>query len=56
VANGRPTAFAESQAAAIFAGAEIGIRLELGQGAASAVVWTCDLTHDYVSINTDYRT
>lgn len=56
VAEGRPTAYAESQAAAIFAQPEISIGLDLGQGTASAVVWTCDLTHDYISINADYRT
>jgi glutamate N-acetyltransferase/amino-acid N-acetyltransferase len=27
----------------------------LGRGAASETVWTCDLSHDYVSINADYR-
>ncbi|HOI67728.1 MAG TPA: bifunctional ornithine acetyltransferase/N-acetylglutamate synthase, partial [Thiomonas arsenitoxydans] len=26
-----------------------------GRGAAAATVWTCDLSHDYVSINADYR-
>jgi glutamate N-acetyltransferase / amino-acid N-acetyltransferase len=35
--------------------AEIVIRIDVGVGAASATVWTCDLTHDYVSINADYR-
>jgi N-acetylglutamate synthase/N-acetylornithine aminotransferase len=27
----------------------------LGRGQAEASVWTCDLSHDYVSINADYR-
>jgi glutamate N-acetyltransferase/amino-acid N-acetyltransferase len=35
--------------------AEITIRIDAGVGKASATVWTCDLTHDYVSINADYR-
>ncbi len=35
--------------------AEITIRIDVGVGKASATVWTCDLTHDYVSINADYR-
>ncbi len=34
---------------------EIVIRVHAGVGKASARVWTCDLTHDYVSINADYR-
>ena len=35
--------------------AEIVVRVLLGRGAADATVWTCDLSHDYVSINADYR-
>jgi len=35
--------------------AEILVRAELGRGDAAATVWTCDLSHDYVSINADYR-
>jgi glutamate N-acetyltransferase/amino-acid N-acetyltransferase len=34
---------------------EITVRVVLGRGAARASVWTCDLSHDYVSINADYR-
>ena len=34
---------------------EITVRVVLGRGAAAARVWTCDLSHDYVSINADYR-
>ena len=34
---------------------EITVRVNLHRGAAHAVVWTCDLSHDYVSINADYR-
>lgn len=34
---------------------EIVIRVNVGVGRASAHVWTCDLTHDYVTINSDYR-
>jgi glutamate N-acetyltransferase/amino-acid N-acetyltransferase len=36
-------------------GAEIVVRVDLGRGSARGVVWTCDLSHDYVSINADYR-
>jgi len=36
-------------------GAEILVRIVLGRGGAAASVWTCDLSHGYVSINADYR-
>ena len=34
---------------------EIAVTVELGRGDATARVWTCDFSHDYVSINADYR-
>ncbi len=34
---------------------EIVIRIDAGVGKSAATVWTCDLTHEYVSINADYR-
>jgi len=55
VAGGEPTDYAEEQAAEIFSGSEIELSLVVGQGAGEATVWTCDLTHEYVSINADYR-
>jgi glutamate N-acetyltransferase/amino-acid N-acetyltransferase len=36
-------------------GAEITIRVRLGRGTASATMWTCDLSHEYVKINAEYR-
>lgn len=45
----------EKTAAAYMKNREIVIRIAVGVGKASATVWTCDLTHDYVSINADYR-
>jgi glutamate N-acetyltransferase/amino-acid N-acetyltransferase len=35
---------------------ELSLRLDLHQGTASARIWTCDLTHDYITINASYRT
>jgi glutamate N-acetyltransferase/amino-acid N-acetyltransferase len=35
--------------------AEITITVQLGRGTSEATVWTCDFSHDYVSINADYR-
>jgi glutamate N-acetyltransferase/amino-acid N-acetyltransferase len=55
VAGGTPLAYAEADAAARFAQPEIDIRVDLGLGDGEATVWTCDLSHDYVSINGDYR-
>jgi glutamate N-acetyltransferase/amino-acid N-acetyltransferase len=37
------------------AGPEIGVRIELRRGPARAVVYTCDLSYEYVRINADYR-
>ena len=35
---------------------DVSIRLDLGLGSAQATVWTCDMSHDYVTINGKYRT
>jgi glutamate N-acetyltransferase / amino-acid N-acetyltransferase len=45
----------ETPVAAHLAGQEIEIGVDLGLGEGRATVWTCDLTHGYVSINADYR-
>lgn len=55
VAAGTPLRYQEADAAARFAQAELDVRVELGLGVGSATVWTCDLSHEYVSINGDYR-
>lgn len=46
----------EHRAVKIMSAPEFTIRIELGRGAAAAVIWTSDLTEDYVKINADYRT
>jgi glutamate N-acetyltransferase / amino-acid N-acetyltransferase len=56
VAGGTPTGYAEEQAAAIFAQPSFKLRLDLGLGQSRARMWTCDLSHEYVTINADYRT
>jgi glutamate N-acetyltransferase / amino-acid N-acetyltransferase len=56
VASGAPTGYAEADAAAIFARPEFLVQLTVGMGEGTAVVWTTDLSHDYVTINADYRT
>ncbi|MEM1312998.1 MAG: bifunctional glutamate N-acetyltransferase/amino-acid acetyltransferase ArgJ [Pseudomonadota bacterium] len=47
--------YREAQGAAVMKQAEIEIGVDLGLGDGEATVWTCDLTHGYVSINADYR-
>jgi glutamate N-acetyltransferase / amino-acid N-acetyltransferase len=56
VENGVPTNYNQARANAIAAGKEIEVRLELGIGWRNYEVWTCDFSHDYVSINGHYRT
>jgi len=53
--GGRHPAYREEHGQRVMKNAEITIRVVLGRGAASTTVWTCDLSHDYVSINADYR-
>ncbi|MBJ6121028.1 bifunctional glutamate N-acetyltransferase/amino-acid acetyltransferase ArgJ [Sphingomonas mollis] len=45
----------EAPVAAHLKGQEIEIGVDLGIGEGKATVWTCDLTHGYISINADYR-
>ncbi|MCS7088521.1 MAG: bifunctional glutamate N-acetyltransferase/amino-acid acetyltransferase ArgJ [Thermoflexales bacterium] len=55
-ANGAPMPYAEDEARAVMQSREITLRLDLGLGNASATIWTCDLSHDYVTVNGRYRT
>ncbi|MGI3169713.1 bifunctional glutamate N-acetyltransferase/amino-acid acetyltransferase ArgJ [Pseudooceanicola sp. C21-150M6] len=47
--------YKEEQGAAHMKGEAIDIKVDLGLGGGTATVWTCDLTHGYISINADYR-
>ena len=47
--------YSEERGAAYMKNAELVIAVDLGMGSGVATVWTCDLTHDYISINADYR-
>lgn len=51
----RADSYTEEAGAAIFAQSEITISIRLGRGDVVEKVWTTDLSHDYVSINADYR-
>ena len=47
--------YREDLGAAYMKQAELVLRVDLGIGTGAATVWTCDLTHDYIRINADYR-
>ena len=54
--EGQPLAdYDEAPVATHLAGSEVTIEVDLGLGEGRATVWTCDLTHGYISINADYR-
>ncbi|KAI3598999.1 Glutamate N-acetyltransferase, N-acetylglutamate synthase [Cupriavidus necator H850] len=53
--GGRNPDYREEDGQRVMKQAEITVRIALGRGKAEATVWTCDLSHDYVSINADYR-
>jgi glutamate N-acetyltransferase/amino-acid N-acetyltransferase len=51
----RAPTYDEEAVAAYMLGREIAISVDLGLGSGKATVWTCDLTHGYISVNADYR-
>ena len=53
--GGRNPDYQEQDGQRVMQQSEITIRVKLARGDATATVWTCDLSHDYVSINADYR-
>ena len=53
--GGRRAEYREEDGQRVMAQSEITVRVGLGRGQAAATVWTCDLSHEYVSINADYR-
>ncbi|MBC7266905.1 MAG: bifunctional glutamate N-acetyltransferase/amino-acid acetyltransferase ArgJ [Coriobacteriia bacterium] len=53
--NGTAVAFSEEEAARALAEPQVEIVADLGVGSATATVWTCDLTYEYVRINGEYR-
>jgi len=54
--GGRSPGYREADGSRVMKQPEITVRVVLNRGAAAATVWTCDLSHDYVTINADYRT
>ena len=53
--GGRHPDYREEDGQRVMKQAEITVRVHLGRGQACDTVWTCDFSHDYVSINADYR-
>ena len=53
--GGRHPDYREEDGQRVMQQSEITVRVALGRGDAADTVWTCDLSHDYVSINADYR-
>jgi glutamate N-acetyltransferase/amino-acid N-acetyltransferase len=53
--GGRAPSYREEDGQRVMKEDEITVRVALGRGNATATVWTCDFSHEYVSINADYR-
>ncbi len=53
--GGRNPEYQEADGQRVMKQSEITVRVVLNRGGAAATLWTCDLSHDYVSINADYR-
>lgn len=53
--GGRSASYDEARAQAYMRESELEVRVALGRGKASATVWTCDFSYDYVKINAEYR-
>jgi len=54
--GGRSPSYAEADGQRVMQKPEITVRVVLNRGAENATVWTCDLSHEYVTINAEYRT
>jgi glutamate N-acetyltransferase/amino-acid N-acetyltransferase len=53
--GGRNPDYREEDGQRVMQQSEITVRVKLARGTAAATIWTCDLSHDYVTINADYR-
>ncbi len=53
--GGRHPNYTEAQGQRVMKQSEIAVRVSLGRGDSRDTVWTCDLSHEYVTINADYR-
>ena len=55
IENGVSTGYSEEEATKILSQSEVTAIADVKMGCASATAWGCDLTHEYVNINADYR-
>ena len=55
IENGVDTGYSEEEATKILSSKEITVTADIKQGKECATAWGCDLTHEYISINADYR-
>ena len=53
--SGCEPSYREEDGSRVMKQSEITVRVDLHLGPAESTVWTCDLSHDYVTINADYR-
>jgi glutamate N-acetyltransferase/amino-acid N-acetyltransferase len=53
--GGRNPSYQEADGQRVMQASEITVKIDLGRGNATQTMWTCDLSHEYVSINADYR-
>ncbi len=53
--GGRNPSYQEADGQRVMQSSEITVKIDLGRGLAEQTIWTCDLSHEYVSINADYR-
>lgn len=53
--GGRASTYTEDAGQRVMRQPEITVRVDLGRGSARATVWTCDFSHEYVTINAEYR-
>ena len=53
--GGRAASYTEEQGQAVMNGTDIAINIDLGRGDAQEIIWTTDLSYEYVRINADYR-
>jgi glutamate N-acetyltransferase/amino-acid N-acetyltransferase len=53
--GGRAASYVEAEGAAVMKAEDIRVRIDLARGTATATVWTCDFSYDYVKINAEYR-
>ena len=54
--GGRAASYTEAAGVAVMRESDIDVRVVLNRGSATATVWTCDFSYDYVKINAEYRT